>query len=177
MSLIAVISLIAYIVWPRQYVAEIISVDWSRYYQIQVLQTVKEYGEESPLPNGARVLNSEAKHKCNYKPPENCRWVTIYDYEIEKFVNNRVVEANGIYTTEPYWPKYTLSGPNGQPYGVGHERVGNAGELYTLTFRGKDGTIYTDDMSMIEWKLYTLHQMVYITVSLGNVVKIRPLES
>lgn len=85
--------------------------------------------------------------------------------------------ANASYPSEPYWPQYTLSGPNGQPHGVGQERVGNAVERYTLTFKDKDGTIYTDHFPMAEWKLYIPHQVVYITVSLGYVTKIRQLES
>ena len=177
-AIIAFVILIAYIVWPRQYVAEIIAVEWTRYYQIQALRTVKEYDEESPLPNGARIFNSDSERRCTHNgKSETCRWVTEYDYEIEKFVNNRVVAVNGMFPSEPYWPEYTLSGPNGQPYGVGQERVGNAVERYTLTFKSKEGTIYTDDLPMVEWKLYEPHQFVYITTSLGYVTKIRQLEN
>lgn len=174
---IALVIVLVWAAWPHQHVATITGVEWTRYYQIQVLKTVTHYNDESP-PYNARIFNEDSSYVCTGTGKhEECEWETEYDYEIEEYVNNRVVSVTGIYPSAPYWPEYTLSGPNGQPYGVGQERVGNAVELYTLTFKSKEGDVYTDSLPMQEWKLYMPHQVVYITISLGHVVKIRQLES
>lgn len=174
---IALALVFTYFAWPRQHVAEIVGIEWTRYYQIQILKTVTHYNDETP-PSGARIFNEDSSYECTGEgKDEECEWETEYDYEIEEYVNNRVVAANALHPVYPYWPQYTLSGPSGEPYGVGHEVIGQAVERYTLTFKAKDGTTYTDDLPMSEWMLYMPHQVVYLTISLGHVVKIRQLES
>lgn len=175
------VILIIYFVWPRQHLAEITGVEWSRYYQIQVLKTVRVYDDESP-PIGARIFNVDLEEECETTgvgkdAKETCEWVKEYDYDHETYVNNRIVEANGDHRSAPYWPKYTLAESNGAAYGVGKERMYDSIERYTLYFKAKDGTIYNDNLPMVEWKLYEPRQIVYLTVSLGIVVKIRSLEN
>lgn len=168
---------IVYFAWPRQIMAEITASEWTRYYQIQSLQTVKHY-DMSGHPSGARVFGHGMEQQCTgIDPHKICMWVITYDYEIEEFVNNRIVTVTHNYRTEPYWPQYTLSGLIvGAPYGVGQERVGQAIGVYSLVLETKDGDVYVKELPMKEWKLYEPHQSVYLTTSFGRVVKIRQLE-
>ncbi len=77
-----------------------------------------------------------------------------YTYDIEKWVNARIVSTSGSSQTDPgpFWGKFTLA--QGGYRNVGAERVDHEDEDYIVTLTSSEGKQYTRFVSYNEWMLY-----------------------
>lgn len=168
-------TLLGLIFWPRQYLMKIETVGWSRGYNIEALRTVHKT-RRSSVPSSGRQTSTYTVYECSGAGnSRHCWFERRYDYDIEEFIQSRVIAVTGAHKGEPHWPAYTLSPSNG-PYGTGIERLGAPFQDYVLGMRTDKGVFYEVSLPQNEWAQFEPQQTVFCTTVVGYVTKVRSME-